>query len=208
MAQQIENLKHTVAELLANIQMLLEKQSNEKARAASKKFIPTSERIYGVRVPEINKLAQLFKSGGFELLEALWLSGAFEERLLAAKLLGKIGKQNPDKTLYLARFFSVDIVDWAVCDTLATQGLRSIHKIKQKEIFALARELIQSTNLWQRRFALVMLEPYTADKKLHHDIYALIDIVKNDKEYYIKKAIQWLQRNMNEHQVHKRNTKT
>lgn len=131
---------------LIEIQKVLKTKANEKVKVSSQKFIPGSQKIYGVKVPELNKLAVKYEHNGFELVEELWKSGFFEERLLAAKILGKVCKMDPDRTLKLIKKFSKDISDWAVCDTLATQGVREITKVKQKEIFEISKKLINSKN--------------------------------------------------------------
>ncbi|MCK4326316.1 DNA alkylation repair protein, partial [bacterium] len=79
-----------------------------------------------------------------------------------------------------------------VCDTLATQGIRKIVELKQKEIFEISKELIKSKNLWQRRFALVLLINFTKDKNLRKEIEKILKNVKDDKEHYTKRAIIWL----------------
>jgi 3-methyladenine DNA glycosylase AlkD len=169
--------------------------STEVGKAAIRKFVPAAQNIYGVRMVIANELAKKFKHGGFELVVALWKSGAYEEKLLAAKILGRIAKQDPGKTLALIEKFSRDISDWAVCDTLAMQSPKPIVKTHAKEIFAISNRLIKSKNLWQRRLALVLSEWYTRDKLFHPQIRKLISIVSKDEEYYVKKAIVWIEKN-------------
>ena len=127
---------------LTEIREFLKEKSNNKAKESWRKFVPTSEKVYGVYLAEINKIVLEYKSGGFELVKELWKNGYLEERILATKILGKVCKKDPDLTLILIKEFVNDIVDWAVCDTLATQGVRPISKIKQKEIFALDRKSV------------------------------------------------------------------
>ena len=149
---------------LAAIRESLTAHSDEKAGAAARKFIPISQNVYGVRVPILNELALKHKAGGFELIEALWKSGAFEERLLAAKLLGKVCKQDPERTLELTKRFAGDISDWAVCDTLGMQGVKGIASKQNAAIFGLSKSLIKSTNPWERRLAIVLLTHFTKDR--------------------------------------------
>jgi len=151
---------------IAEVQNLLKKNSNNKVKDSFQRFIPSSEKVYGVKVPILNELANKLKNEDFDFVEQLWKSGAFEEKLLASKILGKICKKNPDKTLELTKKFGKDIADWAVCDTLATQGIRVITKIKQDEIFEISKKLIKSKNFWERRFALVLLINFVKGKLL------------------------------------------
>ena len=179
---------------LIEIQKILRSRSSENVKKSFEKFIPSEQKIYGVKVPQLNELAKKFKKCGFELVEELWRAGAFEEKLLASKILGKICKKGPNRTLKLVKRFSREIRDWAVCDTLATQGIRGIAKIKKDEIFAISEKLIKSKNFWQKRFAIVLLINFAKEKSLRKDIERIIKTVENDKEYYVRKAVEWIKR--------------
>lgn len=170
--------------------------SKPEALAAHQKFVPGIKKIYGVRTPVLNGLAKQFKQGGFEMVKQLWKSGAWEERILAAKMLGCIAKKDPGQTLQLINQFSNDVGDWAVCDAMGMQSIKPLVKTHAKEIFSLAAQLNQSSNFWQRRLSLVLVEWHTRDPAFHPLINKLISALDNDKEYYVKKAIVWLQRNM------------
>jgi 3-methyladenine DNA glycosylase AlkD len=52
--------------------------------------------------------------------------------------------------------------------------------------------LVKSENLWQRRFALVVLINFAKDKSFKQKIEEILEEVKDDKEPYVKKAIIWL----------------
>jgi len=177
---------------LAEIRKILKNKSSRKVRESTKKFVPTIEKQYGAKALVLNEIVKKIKEPDFDLVERLWKSEYFEEKLLASKILGKICKKNPEKTLKLIKKLSKDISDWAVCDTLACHGIRKIVIIKQKEIFEISEELIKSKNLWQRRFALVLLVNFTKDKNLKKEIEKNLKKVKDDKEHYVQKAIIWL----------------
>lgn len=130
------------------------------------------------------------------MAEALWQAGAFEERLLAAKLLGSSCKKDPDKAVRLAKRFASGISDWAVCDTLATQGLRGIAVKKQGELFAWSNKLVKSKNPWERRLSLVLLTHFVKDKELRPQINETLATLSSDKEYYVKKAVEWIKRDI------------
>lgn len=177
---------------LEEIRKILKENSTKEAKASCLKFCPTVTKLYGVRTPLLSGLAKKIKDNGFELTEQLWRSGYFEEKILAAKILSRFCKTDPDRTLKLIYQFSKNIEDWAVCDTLATQGIRPIAKTRQKELFDLSRKLVTSKNLWQRRFGLVILINFTKDMSLKKEIMEITEKVKEDKEMYIKKAVIWL----------------
>ena len=177
---------------LKEIQKILKNKSSKETKASTQKFNPSSQRVYGVKVPVLNEIAKKIKDADFELVEKLWKSGVFEERLLAIKILGRICKKDPDKTLKIIRKIAPGISDWGVCDTLATQGIRKIVEEKQKELFELSQKYILSNNFWQRRFGLVLLINFAKDRSSRKNIETILKKVENDKEPYVKKAITWL----------------
>lgn len=187
--------------LLKEIQEQLKLKSTSEGKLSTQKFVPNSQEIYGTRMPDINELAKQYKEGGFDLVKELWTSGAFEEKVLAAKLLNRICKKDPDQAIELVEKFSKDISDWAVCDSIGMQGLKPIAVIKEKEIFALSHRLSSSKNIWQRRLSLVLIEVYTKNIKLHSAIKALVKKQESDDEYYVKKAVEWINRNLKKHSL-------
>ena len=130
--------------LLKQIQKELKAHSTPEAKAAAMKFVPNAEKVYGVKMPVLNLLAKKYKEGGFGLAKELWSSGAFEEKLLSAKMLNLICRKDPMLSLKLVAEFSRDISDWAVCDTVGMQSLKPVAKKIQKEIFDLSAKLIKS----------------------------------------------------------------
>lgn len=181
---------------LKEIQQILRSESNPAAKASLQKFVPGNEKVYGVKMPFLNELAKKYKSGSYELVEELWKSGALEEKILAIKLLGRIAKKDPDRSLKMIRLFAKNIGNWAVCDAMGMQGLKPILKTHQKEIFSLAAKYNHSKDPWQRRLSLVLVEWYTRIKALHPEILKLVRNLEKDEEYYVKKAIVWIKKNI------------
>jgi len=75
--------------LLKQIQRELKTHAISKAKAAALKFVPGAKKVYGIRTPVLNEMVKKYKEGGFKLVKELWASGAFEERILAAKMAEK-----------------------------------------------------------------------------------------------------------------------
>jgi 3-methyladenine DNA glycosylase AlkD len=182
---------------LHEIQHKLKEAASAKVLASHQKFVPGLHlaKAYGVPMPVLNVMAKQFKAGGFELVEALWDAGAIEEKILAAKLLGKIAGTDAAKTFLMVRRFSSQITDWAVCDVIGMQSIKPLVKKHAKQIFALAGRLNKSNNLWQRRLSLVMVEWYTRDAQYYDAINKLVENLENDNEYYVRKAVAWIKRN-------------
>jgi 3-methyladenine DNA glycosylase AlkD len=185
-----------MSEQLKVIQKILIAKSSKAALGAHKNFVPgVTTNIYGVRTPVLNELAKQFKGGGFELVKELWDAGAFEEKILAVKMLGSIAKKDPARSLQLIQYFAPGIDNWAVCDAMGMQGLKPILKTHQQEIFALAKKYNSSKNFWERRLSLVLVEWYTREPSLHPEIKKLVKPLENDPEYYVRKAVAWINKN-------------
>src|SRR6266498_423487 len=173
---------------LIEIQQALRANSSERSKEFFEKMVPGKQKIYGVKTPVLNEIVKKYKPGSFDLAEELWNSGALEEKIIAIKILGKMGKTDPDRLLKLFKKFSKEIDNWAVCDGLGMQFLRGIVKTHQQEIFFLAKKLNHSKDPWQRRLSLVMVEWYTRHNDAHKEINDLVHHLENDNEYYVKKA--------------------
>lgn len=182
--------------LLKQVQKELQLSSTPEAKAAALKFVPNAQRVYGIRTPVLNVMAKKYKEGGFELVKELWSSGAFEEKLLAAKLLNAICKKDAELSLKLVTSFSKDIFNWAECDAVGMQALKPVAMKIQKETFGLSAKLLKSKNLWERRLSLVIIEVYTKDKLLQAEIIKRVKALEKDDEYYVKKAVDWIKRNL------------
>ncbi len=76
------------------------------------------------------------------------------------------------------------------------QSLKPVVKTHQQEIFALEKKCNASKYMWERRLSLVLVEYYTRDKSLLPEIKQLIEPLENNNEYYVKKAVVWLKKNI------------
>jgi 3-methyladenine DNA glycosylase AlkD len=186
-----------MSQQLKEIQQILSAKADKKNTALFEKMVPGKQKIYGVKTPELNLLVQQYKAGSFDLAEELWTSGALEEKIIAIKIIEKMGKTDPGNLLRLFKLFSKKIDNWAVCDGLGMQFLRGIVKTHSKDIFDLAAEYNRSKDFWQRRLSLVMVEWYTRHPEYHDRIKRLVKNLESDDEYYVKKAVVWINKNFN-----------
>jgi 3-methyladenine DNA glycosylase AlkD len=177
------------------IQRILTEKSDQGNIDFFQVMVPGKQKIYGVKTPVLNELVKTYKQGSFDLAEQLWNSGALEEKIIAIKIIEKVGRTDPSRVLELFKQFSKEIDNWAVCDGLGMQFLRGIVNTHQKQIFDLAFKLTRSKDPWQRRLSLVMVEWYTRKGEAHKQIRELLKNLQNDKEYYVKKAVTWINRN-------------
>jgi 3-methyladenine DNA glycosylase AlkD len=181
---------------LAAIQQHLKSNHHPDTVAALAKVVPTGQRVLGVRVPVLNALAKEHKAGGLELARRLWQAGAFEERLLATKIIGKNAAKNSSEALQLIKALANELSDWAVCDTLGMEGTRPLLKKLGPEIWALALQKLAEPGEWQRRFGLVLLTHFVASPSHRPEIERLLAALDGDKRHYVKKAVAWVRRDL------------
>ena len=67
---------------------------------------------------------------------------------------------------------------------------------KQLELFAWSNKLVKSKNLWERRLGLVLLTHFVKDRNARTRIEEALARLRGDKEHYVKKAVEWLQRDL------------
>ena len=180
---------------IKEIQRILTERSDKGNIDFFQVMVPGKQKIYGVKTPVLNELVKEYKGGSFDLVEELWNSGALEEKIIAIKIIEKVGKTDPLRVLTLFKQFLKQIDNWAVCDGLGMQFLRGIVNAHQRQIFDLAKKLNRSKDPWQRRLSLVMVEWYTRKGEAHKEIKELVKNLEKDKEYYVKKAVVWINRN-------------
>src|SRR4030095_17252798 len=99
---------------IKEIQKILDEKSDKSSIDFFRVMVPGKQKIYGVKTPVLNELAKKYKEGGFDLAEDLWNSGALEEKVIAIKIIEKVGKDDPSRVLTFFKQFSTQLDNWAV----------------------------------------------------------------------------------------------
>ena len=86
-------------------------------------MVPGKQKIYGVKTPVLNELAKKYKEGSFDLAERTLEFRRTGRKIIAIKIIEKVGKTDPLRVLTLFKQFSKQIDNWAVCDGLGMQFL-------------------------------------------------------------------------------------
>jgi 3-methyladenine DNA glycosylase AlkD len=178
------------------IQRMLIASASSGNKLFFERMIPGKQKVYGVKTPVLNDIVSKYKDGSFDLAEKLWQCGAHEEKIIAIKIIEKKGKDDPGRTLKLFQAFSNEIDNWAVCDGLGMQFLHGIRNTEADNIFSIAKRFNKSKDVWKRRLSLVMVEWFTRVKERIPEIKQLAANLENDEEYYVKKAVVWIRKNI------------
>jgi 3-methyladenine DNA glycosylase AlkD len=187
-------------EFIKGLQELLKSYVDKEVTKNYQRIIPDTGKFYGVPLPilrvmaaEIGKFIQKEPKKAEELLKIIWNEGSFEARQIAGKSLEKFGPKNPEICLDFVSSALPDLDNWAVCDNLAMFGVEPLVYSSPEIVLPLSEKWIKDKDKWIRRFGVVTLRGYkkvkTTDK-----IFELLDMVMEDKEKDIKKAVSWILR--------------
>lgn len=142
-------------------------------------------KILGVRVPILRKLAKEMQSNGqtekfLEILPHFY----YEENQLHAILISNM--QNYSQCINYIDNFLIYVDNWGTCDLISPKVFAKNHKLLLPKI----KEWLQSEHQYTVRFALKMLMSFYLDKNFHQEYLALAANVVRD-EYYIKMMQAW-----------------
>ena len=149
---------------------------------------PNLDKIIGVRVPELRKMAKEIATTNHSEFLKNAQDEYYEELLLQGLVIGyaKISIQETFK--YLKKFVP-KINSWAVCDTTCSN--LKITKKHMEEMWNFLETYINSENEYEIRFALVMYLNYYLTEEYIDRILEKINKITN-KQYYVQMAIAWL----------------
>ena len=172
-----------------DVSTLLKERLSEKLKDFSAKLLPGTERerILGVKVPELRKLAkEIANSGdyrGFLEEKHYYL----EETLLHGLILG-YAKLTTEALIGEIEKFLPFADNWMVTDCTAS-GLKAVKK-NRDAFYLKCLEWLESEREYTVRFAVVVLLGYYLDDDFRKDIPALLARYDTDS-YYINMAIAW-----------------
>lgn len=157
----------------------------------NEKLIPGREKIIGVRMPVVKKIArEIVKSGqAEEYLEAELdvTDEYYEETLIQGLLIGNI-KTDPDTRLDYLRRFILKIDNWAVCDSVS--GSLKFTQKNMELVWDFLMPYLDSHEEYDVRFAAVMLMDYYIDNEHIDRVIDIYDKISHEA-YYVKMAVAW-----------------
>lgn len=147
-----------------------------------KKLVPTvdEDKIIGVRLPQLRKIAKRLESNNFE-----W--DYYEEIMLHGFYIGY------EKMPYQARIRLLDafipyIDNWAVCDCVSS-SLKFIEK-NRKDFLEYLQKYMGSEKEYELRFAVVILMDYYITDEYIDYVLEFLSSVKS-RYYYVNMAVAW-----------------
>lgn len=152
------------------------------------------DRFVGVTVPEQRIVARRHAELALAEIEKLLASPVHEERLTALLILVRQYERGDDTTrkrcfdCYLANLGGVN--NWDLVDSSAHQIVGE-HLVARKR--ALLRRLAKSSNLWERRVAMVATYAFICRGE-SDETFAIARLLLDDEHDLIHKAVGWMLR--------------
>ncbi len=162
--------------------------SEENYKNFSKKLIPNTENILGVRSPHLKRLAKEVAKVPDEYLSSVLL-GYHEERIVFGLVINYAKIPINEKFVLLDKWLSVND-NWAIND-LVLMGFKDFEKPQNKEaVFDYFTSKLGSCDEYVLRACIVVLFRYFLDSEHISEVIRIFALVKSDK-YYVNMAIAW-----------------
>lgn len=157
------------------------------------KLLPGTERIAGVRLPLLRKLAkQMIKNEDWQgylnqVLNEIQKEELFEEIMLQGMLIGYASFTLEERFAYLDKFIP-KIDNWSVCDSVcATMKFASEFP---EETWEFLQKYVKSDEEYHIRFAVVMYINYYINGEYFDKVLGTLDEISHPG-YYVKMAVAW-----------------
>ena len=167
----------------------LEELSEEKYREFTSSLIPDfpKERILGVRIPDLRRLAAGIAKGDWRDYLRDASCESHEEIMLQGMVIGYARMDGGER---LERIFGFlpEICNWAVCDSFCS-GLKFARSDPER-VWEFIRPLFADDGEYKVRFAVVMLLDYYVSERYLEEALNILDGIRHDS-YYVKMAVAW-----------------
>lgn len=166
--------------------------AEEDYKKFNQKLLPGIDRVLGVRVPDLKRLAKtLAKNDAISYLDAAaekLTTDAFHEELQLQGLVIGYAKIDPEERVRYLDEFVPKIQSWAVCDT-CVMNMKFMEK-DRSFWYSYIRKYEGSREEYELRFLVVSLLAHFITEDYIDDILVLFDRIRHDG-YYVKMAIAW-----------------
>ena len=186
--------------IIDKIRTELRHSIDEKTLATSQNFFKEKIKLYGVKVPTVNKISREYfklidcktKSEIVELCEILWQSGFIEESFIACNWSYYIHeKYEPEDFQLFEKWITNYVNNGATCDTLCNHTIGEFIEMFPEYIVKL-KDWATSHNRWLRRASSVTLIIPARKGKFLNEILEIADILLLDKDDLVQKGYGWM----------------
>lgn len=173
-------------DIFMEIRQEIEQLAENDYKKFSASLLPGVDKVLGVRLPQLRKLASRIAAGDWQRYLAAE-PDYFEEVMLQGMVIGAI-KVTPEERLQYMADFIPKINSWSVCDSFCS-GLKFTNK-NQELVWDFLQPYLHSGKEYQIRFAVIMMMDYYLTAAYIDSVLPLLDGVAHDG-YYVKMAVAW-----------------
>jgi len=191
---------HAMKAIIGDARNKLIQSSDEHTIQTSKHFFREEIRSYGVKIPEVNRIARsylpdlqlLSKQMVFDLCSMLWESGYLEESFIACDWAYSRRNAFEPGDLDVFREWIINYVNnWASCDTLCNHSMGTLLEMYPENVQQL-KFWTSSGNRWMRRAAAVSLIIPARKGLFLDDILEIADLLLEDRDDLVQKGYGWM----------------
>jgi len=188
---------HTILE---GIREELRLKGDEGVRKSGQRFFKEEVRLYGVKAPEVEKIACAFfktvqnegKKAVFACCEELFRSRYLEESFIASHWAYALRREYvPEDFLVFETWVGSYVYNWASCDTFCNHTMGDFVEMYPGYIENL-KGWTKSRNRWVRRGAAVSLIVPARRGKFLTDVFAIADLLLSDPDDLVQKGYGWM----------------
>ncbi len=182
--------------------------ANEQIAEHSQRFFKTGKGEYGegdiflgIRVPVLRKLVKKYRGISIAEVHRLLHSKFHEERLLAVLMLVQLfksGDESEQKLIYDLYLENTGFINnWDIVD-ISASNIVGAHLYEKDK--APLYDLVQSKNMWERRISIIATF-YLIRQNEFDDTLKIAEILLNDEEDLIQKAVGWMLREVGKREI-------
>ncbi|MCI7179884.1 MAG: DNA alkylation repair protein [Schaedlerella sp.] len=178
---------------LEELRTVIEEKADEQYRNFHKGLLPGTERILGVRMPEIRKIAKSIAiKEGKEFLETakegITKEHAFHEEIMIEGLVIGYTPMSPVERFSYLNGFIPKICNWAICDCCC--NTYKFMKKEQEKSWEFLQKYLSSREEYELRFGIVSLLEHFINDTYIDDVLQILSDIRHDG-YYVKMAAAW-----------------
>lgn len=144
--------------------------------------------LIGVRTPKLKKIALYLSKNNYEIIFNNSVFETYEEKIIYGLIIGYLKIDFNDKLNLLNKFLPLNN-NWAINDIVCA-NLKDFKK-NQEQGYEFIIKCLNSSNIWDIRFGLVLLLDFYINDTYIDKILEISNNISNN-DYYIKMANAWL----------------
>ena len=176
---------------IEEIRELLKDLSEVKYAEFASKLIPGENKLLGVRLFKLRKVAKIIVDHDPEKFLSIRQFQSFEEKMLHGMVIGLLNTYKQydfNQQENHIKLFLPYIDNWSICDSFCS-GLK-IARTHKDEMWQLICYYLETEETYQIRFGLVMMLLYYIEDDYYQKILTIIEGLKTE-HYYVKMAAAW-----------------